>query len=74
MVLTILSLISLAAALIQTASAFKVGQAVKTTSGALQGHTSSWQPGVNEYLGIPYTLLPLGTLRFAGLTTVQSKQ
>lgn len=65
MVLIILSLISLAAALPQAPSAFKVGQAVKTTSGAVQGHASSWQPEVSEYLGIPYALPPLGPLRFA---------
>lgn len=65
MVLTILSLVGLAAALPQSSISFKVGQVVKTTSGIVQGHASSWQPEVSEYLGIPYAQPPLGSLRFA---------
>lgn len=42
-----------------------VGQAVKTTSGTVSGHPSSWKPLVSEYLGIPYAQPPLGNLRFA---------
>ncbi|KAJ5157759.1 uncharacterized protein N7482_008859 [Penicillium canariense] len=42
-----------------------VGASVKTSSGMVQGHVASQQPGVSEYLGIPYAAPPL--LEISGL-------
>jgi carboxylesterase type B len=62
----ILSLTGLAAAIPQGGpTGWTIGQSVKTSSGAVQGHASSWQPDVSEYLGIPYAKPPTGPLRFA---------
>lgn len=44
---------------------FKIGEAVKTTSGAVIGQASQWQPEVSEYLGIPFAKPPEGELRWA---------
>ncbi|KAK3081148.1 hypothetical protein LTS18_009762 [Coniosporium uncinatum] len=45
--------------------AFTVGQAVRTTSGTVIGHTARERAEVSEYLGIPFAQPPLGNLRFA---------
>jgi cholinesterase len=63
--LSTISLTTLAAARPKAPAAFSVGQGVTTTSGTVEGHASSWQPEVSEYLGIPYAQPPLGPLRFA---------
>jgi carboxylesterase type B len=42
----------------------QVGKRVKTTSGELIGHASSWQPTVSEYLGVPFAAPPVGPLRW----------
>lgn len=42
-----------------------IGQQVKTSSGLVMGHASSWKSEVSEYLGIPYANAPVGQLRFA---------
>lgn len=48
------------------AAPFQVGNAVKIASGpVVQGHASSWQSDVSEYLGIPFAEPPVGPLRFA---------
>jgi hypothetical protein len=44
---------------------FTVGQPVRTTSGTVVGHAAKTRPQVSEYLGIPYALPPVGSLRFA---------
>ena len=44
---------------------WSIGQLVKTTSGEVKGHPSSWKPTVSEYLGIPYAQPPVGHLRWA---------
>jgi cholinesterase len=44
---------------------WKVGNAVKTTSGTVIGQASKWQPQVSEYLGIPFAKAPEGDLRWA---------
>lgn len=44
---------------------WSIGQLVKTTSGEIKGHPSSWKPTVSEYLGIPYAQPPVGNLRWA---------
>jgi cholinesterase len=44
---------------------WKVGNAVKTTSGTVVGQASHWKPGVSEYLGIPFAKPPQGDLRWA---------
>jgi carboxylesterase type B len=46
-------------------AAWNVGEEVKTSSGSVKGHASSWQPEVSEYLGIPFAQTPTGPLRFA---------
>jgi cholinesterase len=46
-------------------AAWKVGNAVKTTSGTVLGQASNWQPEVSEYLGIPFAKPPEGELRWA---------
>jgi hypothetical protein len=38
---------------------------VSTTSGPVTGQKSAIQPGVSEYLGIPFAKPPVGTLRWA---------
>jgi hypothetical protein len=43
---------------------WEIGQEVRTSSGWIKGHASSWQPAVSEYLGIPFAQPPVGSLRF----------
>jgi cholinesterase len=63
--LIILGLASVVISVPQAAqTAWSVGQAVKTSSGDVVGH-SAWQPEVSEYLGIPFAQSPVGPLRFA---------
>jgi carboxylesterase type B len=45
--------------------AWQVGQPVKTTSGTIVGHASSWKNQVSEYLGVPFAKPPVGDLRWA---------
>jgi len=45
--------------------AWQVGQTVKTTSGTIVGHASSWKTQVSEYLGVPFAKPPVGDLRWA---------
>lgn len=64
--IAILSLAAMAAsAATQGVNTWTVGQTVQTTSGRVQGHAASLNPGVSEYLGIPFAQPPLGDLRFA---------
>jgi cholinesterase len=58
---------SLLAVCLQVANAeWKVGQAVKTTSGEVTGRASNLfgNSEVSEYLGIPYAAPPVGPLRW----------
>ena len=48
-----------------SAQQWSVGQSVKTTTGQIKGHSSSWKPDVSEYLGVPYAQAPIGDLRWA---------
>ena len=41
------------------------GNAVKTSSGLIQGHNAPNRQHVTEYLGIPFAKPPVGNLRFA---------
>lgn len=41
-----------------------IGQTVQTSSGPVRGHTASHASNVSEYLGIPYALPPVSSLRF----------
>jgi hypothetical protein len=59
------ALSNLASALPQAAGTWYVGQTVKTSSGSIEGHASTWKSDVSEYLGIPYAQPPVGPLRFA---------
>lgn len=52
-------------------SGWEIGQEVSTTSGLIDGHASSWQLEVSEYLGIPFAQPPIGSLRFAAPQTYQ---
>jgi len=45
-------------------AAFQVGRVVETSSGPVEGHASSWQRNVSEYLGIPFAVPPVGELRW----------
>jgi carboxylesterase type B len=49
---------------IHLATGWEVGQEVRTSSGWIKGHASTWQPAVSEYLGIPFARPPVGSLRF----------
>ena len=40
-------------------------QRVHTSSGVIQGHFSTWQKEVTEYLGVPYAKVPVGPYRWA---------
>ncbi|KAJ5902786.1 hypothetical protein N7495_003314 [Penicillium taxi] len=40
-------------------------EAIRTSSGLIQGHAASRKREVTEYLGIPYASPPIGKLRFA---------
>jgi cholinesterase len=55
---------SIVALYLQFASTWQIGEQVKTSSGPVVGHASSWQPDVSEYLGIPYAVPPVGPLRW----------
>jgi hypothetical protein len=44
---------------------WQIGQAVRTSSGLIVGHSASNRPDVSEYLGIPFAKAPVGSLRFA---------
>jgi cholinesterase len=46
------------------AQTWSIGQVVKTSSGSVKGHASSWKPDVSEYLGVPFAQPPVGSLRF----------
>lgn len=41
-----------------------IGQTVQTSSGPVRGHAASHARNVSEYLGVPYALPPVGSLRF----------
>ncbi|KAF2401659.1 alpha/beta-hydrolase [Trichodelitschia bisporula] len=56
--------VALSASLAQ-AQSWNVGQLVKTSSGSIVGHGSSWKPQVSEYLGVPFAQPPVGNLRWA---------
>lgn len=43
---------------------WEIGQTVRTSSGYVEGHASSWKNQVSEYLGIPYAKPPVKGLRF----------
>jgi len=47
------------------AAPWVIGQAVRTSSGPIEGHASKWKPAVSEYLGVPFAQPPIGDLRFA---------
>jgi len=47
-----------------TIQAWDIGQTVSTSSGNIQGHPDSSAPNVSEYLGIPFAVPPVGSLRF----------
>ena len=51
-------------AALTAAQTWSVGETVKTSSGSIKGHASSWKPEVSEYLGVPFAEPPLGSLRF----------
>jgi hypothetical protein len=53
---------------------WSVGQLVKTTSGEIKGHSSSWKPAVSEYLGVPYAQPPVGHLRWAAPKPLSSNK
>ncbi|KAF2431719.1 alpha/beta-hydrolase [Tothia fuscella] len=60
------SLLTLAFALgfVEGQSAWKIGNAVKTTSGTVIGQASGWKSEVSEYLGIPFAKPPQDDLRW----------
>src|ERR1700760_1952894 len=68
----LLALISGASASINVS--FKVGDQVKTASGSIKGHASTWKSQVSEYLGIPYATPPVGELRFEAPQAFTSKK
>jgi cholinesterase len=55
-------------------TAFRPGQTVNTTSGPVTGHASSWQKEVSEYLGIPFAVPPVGSLRWAAPQAYKSSK
>jgi cholinesterase len=59
-------------ACLASAQQWSIGQSVKTTSGEVKGHASSWKPAVSEYLGIPYAQPPVGNLRWAAPQALSS--
>src|ERR1700712_777848 len=64
-VISVLAAAELAVSASLQQPAWKVGQSVKTSSGSVVGHASSWKPEVSEYLGIPFAQPPVGDLRWA---------
>ena len=59
---------------IVSAQQWAIGQSVKTSSGEIKGHASSWKPAVSEYLGVPYAQPPVGDLRWAAPKALQSNK
>jgi hypothetical protein len=47
-----------------TRANWTIGQTVLTSSGSVLGHAASNVSEVSEYLGIPYAVPPVGSLRF----------
>lgn len=66
----LLGLISAIGAAAQTN--WTIGQTVQTSSGSVQGHAAPLKANVSEYLGIPFAQPPVGTLRFAPPTPINS--
>jgi cholinesterase len=69
-----LSLLALSCLTSVACAQWTVSQSVKTTSGEIKGHSSSWKPAVSEYLGIPYAEPPVGNLRWAAPKPLRSNK